>query len=110
MKKQGREHIRPGLTTHAPTAKVSTPDNTPWWITTVYGPQEDAKKIAFLQEIRDLRAGCPGPWMICGDFNLIYHDEDKNNGNLNRRMMGRFRRCINDLALKEVYLNGRRYT
>jgi hypothetical protein len=25
-------------------------------------------------------------------------------------MMGRFRRCINDLALKEVYLNGRRYT
>lgn len=24
--------------------------------------------------------------------------------------MGRFRRCINDLALKEVYLNGRRYT
>uniref|UniRef100_A0A452YA53 Endonuclease/exonuclease/phosphatase domain-containing protein n=1 Tax=Aegilops tauschii subsp. strangulata TaxID=200361 RepID=A0A452YA53_AEGTS len=24
--------------------------------------------------------------------------------------MGRFRRLINDLALKEVYLNGRRYT
>uniref|UniRef100_A0A453BHH0 Endonuclease/exonuclease/phosphatase domain-containing protein n=1 Tax=Aegilops tauschii subsp. strangulata TaxID=200361 RepID=A0A453BHH0_AEGTS len=48
--------------------------------------------------------------MICGDFNLIYRDEDKNNGNLHRRMMGRFRRLISDLALKEVYLNGRRYT
>ena len=48
--------------------------------------------------------------MLCGDFNLIYRDEDKNNGNINRRMMGRFRRVINDLALKEVYLNGRRYT
>ncbi|XP_071679363.1 uncharacterized protein [Lolium perenne] len=24
--------------------------------------------------------------------------------------MGKFRRCINDLALKEIYLNGRRYT
>lgn len=48
--------------------------------------------------------------MLCGDFNLIYRDEDKNNGNLNRRLMGKFRRFINDLALKEIYLNGRRYT
>uniref|UniRef100_A0A452Z0G7 Endonuclease/exonuclease/phosphatase domain-containing protein n=1 Tax=Aegilops tauschii subsp. strangulata TaxID=200361 RepID=A0A452Z0G7_AEGTS len=30
--------------------------------------------------------------------------------NLNHRMMGRFRRVLNDLALKEVYLSGRRYT
>uniref|UniRef100_A0A452YJP6 Endonuclease/exonuclease/phosphatase domain-containing protein n=1 Tax=Aegilops tauschii subsp. strangulata TaxID=200361 RepID=A0A452YJP6_AEGTS len=32
---------------------------------------EDEEKIAFLQEIRDIRADCPGPWMLCGDFNLI---------------------------------------
>uniref|UniRef100_A0A452YJM3 Endonuclease/exonuclease/phosphatase domain-containing protein n=2 Tax=Aegilops tauschii subsp. strangulata TaxID=200361 RepID=A0A452YJM3_AEGTS len=82
----------------------------PWWMSVVYGPQEDEEKIAFLQEIRDIRADCPGPWMLCGDFNLILRDEDKNNGNLNRRMMGRFRRLVNDLALKEVYLNGRRFT
>ena len=25
-------------------------------------------------------------------------------------MMGRFRRCITDLDMKELYLNGRRYT
>lgn len=48
--------------------------------------------------------------MLCGDFNLIYKAEDKNDSNLNRRMMGKFRRLLNDLALKEVYLNGRRYT
>jgi len=24
---------------------------------------------------------CPGPWMVAGDFNLIYEDEDKNNVN-----------------------------
>jgi hypothetical protein len=48
--------------------------------------------------------------MLCGDFNLIYKDEDKNNGHLDRRMMGRFRRVLNDLALKEIYLNGRHYT
>ena len=48
--------------------------------------------------------------MIAGDFNLIYKDEDKNNANYNRAMMGRFRRFINDMALKEVPLHGRKYT
>lgn len=41
---------------------------------------------------------------------MIYRDEDKNNGNLNRRMMGRFRCFLNDCELKEIYLHGRRYT
>jgi hypothetical protein len=91
-------------------AKVATAAGTPWWITIVYGPQSDADKITFLQELRDVCAACPGPWLLCGDFNLIYRIEDKNNSNLNRRMMGRFRRLFNDLALKEIYLNGRRYT
>lgn len=35
---------------------------------------------------------------------LPYRDEDKNNNNVNRRLMRKFRRCINDLALKEIYL------
>lgn len=48
--------------------------------------------------------------MIAGDFNLIYRTEDKNNPNLNRAMMGRFRRLLNDLQLKEVELLGRRFT
>jgi hypothetical protein len=57
-----------------------------------------------------VRRACPRPWMLCGDFNLIYRDEDKNNSNLDWRMMGRFYHCINALALKEVYLNRRCYT
>jgi hypothetical protein len=48
-----------------------------------------------------VRKGCLGPWLVAGDFNLIYREEDKNNGNLDRAMMGRFRRWLNDLALKE---------
>jgi len=48
--------------------------------------------------------------VILGDFNLIYKDEDKNNSNLNRAMMGRFRRLINDLSLKEIPLHGRKFT
>jgi exonuclease III len=100
----------PIFTTNILTAKVHIAATAPWWLSVVYGPQEEADKVEFLREIRELRPNCPGPWMICGDFNLIYRDEDKNNNNLDRRMMGRFRRCINDLALKEIYLSGRRYT
>jgi exonuclease III len=80
-----------------------------WWLTCVYGPQGDNEKIMFLQEIRDIRVECLGPWMLAGDFNLIYKDSDKNNNNFNRAMTGRFRRLIEDMALKEIPLHGRQY-
>jgi hypothetical protein len=70
----------------------------------------DNLKILFLQELQLIRNLCNGPWMIGGDFNLIYRAEDKNNGNLNRAMMGRFRRLLNELNLKELPLLGRKYT
>lgn len=66
------------FTTNTLSVKVSTPGVAHWWLTVVYGPQADAAKIAFMQELRDVRAGCPGPWMLlCGDFNLIYRDETR---------------------------------
>jgi len=34
----------------------------------------------------------------------LYKAEDKNNSNLNRRMMGRFRRFIDDMELQELSL------
>jgi hypothetical protein len=43
----------------------------------VYGPQGTEEKINFLQELRDVRAGCLGPWLLARDFNMIYKDEDK---------------------------------
>jgi endonuclease/exonuclease/phosphatase family metal-dependent hydrolase len=50
------------------------------------------------------------PWIVAGDFNMIVDAADKNQGVLHRRMMGRFRRSLSDLELKELYLNGRRFT
>lgn len=100
----------PLFTTNVLTAKISMIAGTPWWLTVVYGPQDDAGKMAFLQELHDVRANCPRPWMLCGGFNLILRDEDKNTNNLNRRMMGKFRHLTNDLALQEIYLTGQRYT
>jgi len=109
-----RRHIGVSLArrvdNHSVTVQFSTANGQSWWLTSVYGPQGNDDKIQFLQELREIRAACPGPWLVAGDFNLIYRDEDKNNSNYNRAMMGRFRRFINDLALKEIPLHGRKYT
>jgi exonuclease III len=81
-----------------------------WWFTGVYGPHSDDLKLQFFQELQMVCSACNGPWMIGGDFNLIYQADDKNNDNLNRAMMGRFRRLLNDLQLKELPLLRRKYT
>jgi hypothetical protein len=57
-----------------------------------------------------VRQDCAGPWVLGGDFNLIYQAEDKNNPNLDRAMMGRFRRVINEAELQEIPLIGRQFT
>ena len=95
---------------HCVSVQFLPTDSEPWWLTCVYGPQGNEEKINFLQELRFIRTHCHGPWMVAGDFNLIYKEEDKNNANLNRAMMGRFRRALDDLALKELPLIGRKFT
>jgi len=95
---------------HSVSVLFSNNEDPAWWFTGVYGPQRDVDKLAFLEELREVRANCPGPWMLAGDFNMIYCSEDKSNENINRALMGRFRRFVNDLELKEIPLLGRRYT
>lgn len=81
-----------------------------WWLTTVYGPSQYADKAAFLDELKVLQQTCFSPWLLCGDFNLILQDSDKNNGRLHRSWLRRFRSTIDDLQLAELHLNGRLYT
>jgi hypothetical protein len=81
-----------------------------WWFTGVYRPHQDNLKHAFLQELREVRAGCDGPWILAGDFNQICRSKDKNNPCINRALLRRFRRWIEELELKEIPLIGRRYT
>lgn len=49
-------------------------------------------------------------WLALGDFNLIYSARDKNNNNLNRRLMRSFRATLNHCGLKEIHLQNRRFT
>jgi exonuclease III len=81
-----------------------------WSFSGIYGPHRDTEKPGFLHELREVRSLCNGPWMLAGDFNMIYKPEDKNNNNVNWALMGRFSRFVNDLELKEIPLLGRKYT
>jgi exonuclease III len=98
------------FSTNALTARISIGVDQSWWFTGVYGPQRDVDKCAFLQELQDICDLHVGPWLVAEDFNLIVDPEDKSRGCLHRSMMARFRRALSVLELKELYLNGRRFT
>ncbi|XP_073360724.1 uncharacterized protein [Aegilops tauschii subsp. strangulata] len=80
------------------------------WLSVVYAPQEDEQKIIFLEELSDRRIICPGPWLVIGDFNMILNAADKSNNRLDRRMMGKFKRFVDDNGIKELSLHGRKFT
>lgn len=83
---------------------MSNGDNFSWWLSSVYGPQDDNDKVLFLEELEAIRDACPGPWMVCGDFNLILTEADKNNHRINRTNMARFRRTVASLELQDLHL------
>lgn len=86
-------------------------NNYQWTVTGVYGPQGDLEKKRFIRELRHLKQQVTPQWLLLGDFNLIYKDQDKNRGRLNRRLMLKFRRALNHLLeVKEVELTGRKFT
>jgi hypothetical protein len=102
----------PGIVGWTPIVSIQfCPENgRAWWLSCEYGQQGNNEKILFLQLPRDIRGTCIGPWMLAGDFNLIYKVENKNNSNYNRAMMGHFRRFMDDLALKEIPFHSRKFT
>jgi exonuclease III len=89
---------------------TSLKDARTWAMTTVYGPQEDGDKVRFLHELTHIGANMQLPWIVSGDFNLVWDASDKSNGRVNRRLMNKFRHTINSLALQDMPLQGRSFT
>jgi endonuclease/exonuclease/phosphatase family metal-dependent hydrolase len=81
-----------------------------WWLSSVYGPSRDEEKHDFLDELNHLRLSHASPWLLCGDFNMIYRTMDKNNNRLDKRRMCQFRRFLSVASLKEIHLQGRLFT
>lgn len=61
------------------TALLQSMTGRQWWVTGFYDPQLDAEKREFIQELPTIRSTCTGPWVLLGDFNMIYRAADKNN-------------------------------
>jgi endonuclease/exonuclease/phosphatase family metal-dependent hydrolase len=71
---------------------------------------EANEQLAFLHELTSLRATLHGPWLLCGDFNMIYRAADKSNDRLDRRSMRCFGRFLRTVAVEELHLTGRLFT
>lgn len=89
-----------------------TSSGSPFGMLTVYGPQDFSDKLQFLANMKTAYQQFPQdtPVFLGGDFNLIAQASDKSNNNISRRGITAFRGFINDLQLKDLYLQGRRYT
>lgn len=102
---------QPHTTTHTISATVTMlAERKTWTITGVYGPQSNADKLVFLQEITDLRQASLPAWLLLRDFNLILNAQDKNNTRLNLAMINNFWATIDNLELARLELRGRKYT
>jgi hypothetical protein len=64
----------------------------------------------FLREIKRAKRSAKPQWLLLRDFNMIYREQGKRNGRLNRRLMSRFRRVLNFIEVKEIELLGRNFT
>jgi endonuclease/exonuclease/phosphatase family metal-dependent hydrolase len=64
----------------------------------------------FLRELKRLKCSVKSQWMLLGDFNLIYKEQDKSNYRLNRQMLLRFRHALYHMEVKEVDLLDRKFT
>jgi hypothetical protein len=85
-------------------------DSSSFLMTTVYGPVEESDKPIFLIELAAIKPTGSTPWIALGDFNLIYEARDKNNTNINHRLMGQFWRTLDECELLEIALQNHKYT
>lgn len=71
----------------------------------MYGLQELSQKFEFMEELLVVgQLHTKGAWCVVGDFNPLLAECDKNNSNVNRRLISRFQNIMNSLELHELYL------
>jgi exonuclease III len=85
-------------------------EGTSWSITCVYGSQDKHEKRDFIDKLRNLKTVVRPEWLLLGDFNLITKALDKNNLNINRCLIDKFRAARDFLELKDMRMDGRRFT
>ena len=54
--------------------------NTPWLLSSIYGPPKKHNEPKFWDSLLDLGMGYHGPWLCIGDFNMILSQSNKFDG------------------------------
>ncbi|KAH7674505.1 RNA-directed DNA polymerase protein [Dioscorea alata] len=88
----------------------SKKDNFCWRCTAVYGPIGRNLKSAFWGELRGSGGDLTTPWVLCGDFNAIFSEEDKASGPRNWDDIRQANVLLQDLGLLEPPSVGRMFT
>ena len=88
----------------------NTCDNFSWRLVTVYGSAYKEGKQEFIDELHEVMNDWDGPTLIGGDFNLVRHISEKNNGNINFHWSYSFNDWINRWGLIEFKNPSRTYT
>jgi exonuclease III len=89
---------------------TSTSNNQEIMVTNVYAPTDHDQKLPFLQEIQTIQPPSNTPWILLGDFNLMWNSTDKNNPSFRQDEADAFNDAIHNLALIELPLTDRLYT
>lgn len=76
----------------------------------MYGPANHERSESFLDELSDLYKKFDLPIVYGGDFNLKRDMKDKNNENIDMRLVRLFNNFIENSKLKEIKRSGIRYT
>ncbi|KAK1678260.1 hypothetical protein QYE76_039108 [Lolium multiflorum] len=79
-------------------------------ITNVYAPADHSLTQFFISEMLSILPSITGPWLVCGDFNLIRYPHEKNNSNFDRALASAFNGMINDMDFFELPLSDRCFT
>ena len=81
-----------------------------WMFSGVYGPVERNLKEIFWEELGSIRGWWEGPWCLGGNFNEILSPYERARGGQYNPSMKRFAEIVNELGLRDLPLQGGRFT
>ena len=76
----------------------------------VYGLVERSHKEFFWEELGSIRGMWEDPWCLGGDFDEILSPNERAKGSRHSPAMRGFSEVLNDLGLRDLPLQGGRYT
>lgn len=89
---------------------TSQNQNLTWYLTAVYAKCKRMERRDLWCELGAMRSLCEGPWVVCGDFNVIRYPSERTNCSSINGAMSEFSDCIEKVELIDPPLFGGSFT